>query len=220
MKILCTVFLFGLLLAVDGFSQAKKEESNTAPKAATIKITLLDLPGGNLEKSKWEVAYELRIFNEKEFYEAVKSGKLKQMDTEEKLGVLIGKGNFTKNALSKNENREVVLTVPLDEEIQAKLKNQPQNRINLSKVTVTDEIIKKSKEDETKAQVFLMYANALVYDAKLKKTTIIPLSWILPFRRHPDANFEMTLRVEENGGYSNRLVLPSNQKSTTVTIKQ
>ncbi len=66
MKTLCTVIFAVLLLAFGASAQVKKEEPNAALKAATIKITLLDLPGVNIEKSKWEAAYELRIITQKE----------------------------------------------------------------------------------------------------------------------------------------------------------
>lgn len=52
MKTLCTVIFAVLLLAFGASAQVKKEEPNAALKAATIKITLLDLPGVNIEKSK------------------------------------------------------------------------------------------------------------------------------------------------------------------------
>ncbi len=223
MKILCTVFLSGLLFAVNGFSQVKKEESNTTPKAATIKITLLDLPGVNLEKSKWEIAYELRIASQKELDDASINGRL-NLDADKKIGEFIGKGSFAKNILSKKENREVILTVPLDEKIQKKLDDELES-LNKSNATAPNKNAPDAAtERRLKTQNFLVYANALVYDAKLKKNIIIPFNWVLPFTRHtrvPNASYEMTLQIEENGEYGRRWILPEKPKnSTTITIKQ
>ncbi len=102
MKILYVIFLLILFSAFNAFPQVKKEESNIAPKAATIKISLLELPGVNLEKSKWEVAYELRIASQKELDDASTDGRL-TLNAEQKLGEFIAKGSFTKNILSKKK---------------------------------------------------------------------------------------------------------------------
>lgn len=218
-KFVCFVII--LVFTFNVFSQIKKEESNREPKTAIVKISLLDLPGANEEKSKWEVSYELRVITEKEMREALVAGKLKYMDGEEKLGVLIGKGSFTKNALSKTENREATLTLPLNEEIQNRLNNQLKNRANVSLSSLNEKRVGTTKDTETEAQIFLFYASALVYDAKLKKNVIIPLNWILPFFRHPNANFEMTLQVKENGEYASMLVLPEKSRnSLTKTVRQ
>lgn len=221
MKILCVAFLSVLLFTFNAFSQVKTEEAEAAPKAAIVKISLLDLPGVKDEKSKWEFSYQLRLITEKEMNEAARTGKLKQMDDEEKLGVLVGQGNFTKNALSKNENREVTLNIPLTEEIQARLKKQPKNRAKLSASAPDEKTIESIKNSQSEAQVFLLYASALVYDAKLKKNLLIPMSWIMPFYRHPDANFAMVFEIAEDGGINRRIIIPENSKSSiTVTTKQ
>ncbi len=66
MKKLYPVSLAIIFFALNSFSQINKEESKNALENATVKIILLDLPGVNLEKSKWETAYELRIITQKE----------------------------------------------------------------------------------------------------------------------------------------------------------
>lgn len=222
MKLFWLSLLLILIFSISIFSQDNKIKSNVVPKTTTVKFSLLDLPGVKDDASKWEISYELRLITEKERYEAGKKDKLKQMENNEKLGVLVSKGNFAKSVLSESRNREVVFNTSISKEIQERLRNEPKNRVNLGEVKLTDEVIKKSKEDEAKAQVFLLYANAIVYDAKLRKNVIVPLSRILPFARHPKANFEMTLRVTENGNYISDVVLPETPtlNSITKTIKQ
>nr|MBA2621693.1 hypothetical protein [Acidobacteriota bacterium] len=181
MKILSAAFLTVLLFAVGGFSQVKKEDSNAALKAATLKITLLDLPGLNLEKSKWELAYELRIASEKELFDAMTNGRL-DLNPDKKLGEFVAKSSFTKIALSKKENREAFLTIPLDTKIQEKLASELE-MLNKSAAAPNKNTPEALRERQLKAQHFLMYANILVYDAKLKKTIVIPFDWGFPFAR-------------------------------------
>jgi len=222
MKIFCAVFLSVSLFAVGSFSQVKKEESNAALKTATIKITLLDLPGVNLEKSKWEVAYELRIASQKELSDASTDGRL-TLNAEQKLGEFVAKSSFTKNILSKKENREVVLTIPLDKKIQEKLAGELES-LAKSNHAPNKNTSETSTERAVKTQIFVMYANVLVYDAKLKKNIIVPFNWVLPFARFahfPGANFQMTFQIAENGEYARSMVLPEKSKnSITITTKQ
>lgn len=222
MKKLFTVFLSSLLFSFNAFSQVKKEESNTVLTAATIKITLLDLPGVNLEKSKWEIAYELRITSGKELSDASVDGKL-SLDAEKKLGEFVAKSSFSKNVLSKKENREVVLTIPLDKKTQEKLAVELESLAKSG--DASNKITSETRlERQIKTQNFLMYANVLVYDAKLKKSILVPFNWVLPFARFshfPGANFQMTFQIKENGEHARSMVLPEISKNSfTVTTKQ
>ncbi len=211
-----------LFLALNNFAQVKKVESNAALENATIKITLLDLPGVNLEKSKWEFAYELRFTNRKEISDATTNGRLEDLNAIPKLGEFIVKDSFTKNNLSKKENREVVLTIPLNKKIQEKLAD------DLESLTKSENPVAQNKntresltERQMKTQYFVMYANILVYDAKLKKNIIVPFDWLLPYSRFahlPGANFEMTFEVKEGGDFAKSVVLPEKLKNSKTTI--
>ncbi|MBA3633491.1 MAG: hypothetical protein H0W58_11905 [Acidobacteria bacterium] len=154
MKILCTVFLSVLLFVVNGSSQVGREESNTAPKMATIKITLLDLPGVKDEKSKWEIGYELRIINQKELNEAMTNGRL-TLDADQKIGEFIAKGSFVKNILANKENREVILTIPLNQKIQEKLADELESRIKSTTVAANKNALKPETERQAESQYFL-----------------------------------------------------------------
>ncbi|CAN5671073.1 hypothetical protein BH24ACI2_BH24ACI2_02310 [soil metagenome] len=218
------VFLIILFFAFSNFSQIKKEESKNALENATIKINFLDLPGVNLEKSKWEVAYELRIITEKELFEAMTKGSLK-LDADKKIGEFVAKDSFTKNTLSKKENREVILTISLDKETQEKLAGDLESLVKFDNAVAQNKNTSESlSERRMKMQSFLIYATILVYDAKLKKNIIVPFNWVLPYTRFshlPGANFEMTFEIKENGDYARSMVLPEKAKtSMTITTKQ
>ncbi len=222
MKIFCAAFLSILMFAVGSFSQVIKEESNAALKAATIKITFLDLPGIANDRSKWELAYELRIASQKELNDASTDGRL-TLDAEKKLGEFVAKSSFSKNVLSKKENREAFLTVPLDKKTQEKLSAELEI-LNKPAAVPNKNASEARSERQLKTQNFVMYANILVYDAKLKKNIVVPFNWILPFARFahfPGANFQMTFQITENGEFARSMVLPEKtKKSFTITTKQ
>jgi hypothetical protein len=196
-KGICILLTLLCLLSSAVYSQKrrlqiiKKAAAVTVPKEATIVVNFLDLPGKENEKSSWEVSYELRIIDEKSYLEAVKMGKLKQMSLdEEKSGDFIAKSSFRKINLSQAGNRQVILKIPFDEKMQEKL-----------------------KATQKLKQVFLFYSSAIVFDGKLKKNIIIPLSWIWRYEIYPDAKFGMELKIEENTSedgysYSRKTFLP------------
>lgn len=223
MKKTCIVFLLTLVFALNVFSQIKNDESNAALKNATIKVTFLDLPGVNLEKSKWEFAFELRIANQKELSDASVNGRL-NLDDSSKLGEFVAKDSFVKNILSKEENRQVRVTIPLDRQTQDKLAADIENQNQFEKLAAQDKITPESSaERRVKTQNFLMYGNILIYDAKLKKNIILPFNWVLPYTRFahlPGANFEMTFEIKEGGDFAKSVVLPErSKKSMTITTK-
>lgn len=225
MKKLYFVSLIILLLTLDNFSQVKKEVSKNALENATIKITLLNLPGVNLEKSKWEMSYELRITNRKQVSDATTNGRLEDLNAIAKLGEFVAKNSFTKNDLSKKENREAAFTIPLDKKIQERLAGDLENQVTFDELAAQDKITPElSTERQMKTQYFVMYGNILVYDAKLKKNIIVPFDWLLPFTRFshlPGANFETTFEIKEDGSFAKSIVLPERTKnSKTITTKQ
>ncbi len=222
MKKFCLGLFLILFLALNNFAQVKKEESNAALENAKIKITLLDLPGVNLEKSKWELAYELRIANEKQLFDAMTNGKIEDLNAIPKLGEFINKGSFTKNNLSNKENRETVLTIPLDKKTQEMLVGDLESLTKSANLAAQNKNTRESlTERQMKTQNLVLYANILVYDAKLKKNIIVPFNWILPFTRFshlPGANFEMTFEIKEGGDFAKSVVLPEKLKNSKTTI--
>ncbi len=216
------ISLLILAFALNNFSQVRKENTNSSLENAKIKITLLDLPGTNLEKSKWELAYEIRIITDKELFAAMTNGKL-DLDADHKIGEFVAKNSIVKTSLANKENREVILTIPLDQKIRAKLVADLENltQFNAVKDKVTPELL---SARQMKTQSFIMYGNILVYDAKLKKNIIVSFDWVLPFTRFshlPGVNFEMTFEIKEDGDFSKKVVLPARTgNSKTITVKQ
>lgn len=167
-----------------------KTSTKKIPKEATVFIEFLDLPGIKNTNSKWEMSYELRVIDRKNLFEATKSGKLKSMEIDgEKVGDIVAKGSFKKQNLSQEANRKVSLTIPFDENIREKLESQSQT-----------------------PHQFLFYASALVFDGKLKKNIVVPLSWVWDYELYPDAKFGMSFKIEDDptgNAYSRNTFLPA-----------
>lgn len=215
-KVLTLIFLLSSLC----FAQSEISSADSKIfKNADIKINFLDLPGKDLKASKWEIAYELRLVDNDTFMEAVKAETFKYMNEDkQRFGEVIDKGSFSKTNLSDETNRTVTLNFPLNTNFQARLAKHFAARVpaNIEYDDSTKDLFKKQ---ENESQLFLFYATALIYDAKLKKNIITPFSWILPVRRNPDGKFELYLEIEENGGIKKGVIVPGKEKSKTVVIK-
>lgn len=217
-KVLTLIFLLSSLY----FAQAKISSADSDSKifkTTEIKINFLDLPGKDLKASKWEIAYELRIIENAELMEAVKAETFKYMNEDkQRFGEVIDKGSFTRTNLIDEKNRTVTLNFPLDENVQIHLKKHFAARVpaNVEYDDSTKDLFKKQEND---SQLFLFYATALIYDAKLKKNIITPFSWILPVRRNPDGKFEMYLEIEADGGIRKGVIVPGKEKSKTIVTR-
>lgn len=215
-KVLTLIFLLGSLC----FAQSENSPAESKVfKNAEIKIKFLDLPGKDLKASKWEIAYELRLFENRELDRAAQDGTFKYMtEDKQRFGEVIDKGSFSKTNLSDEKNRTVTLTFPLNENFQTRLKKHFAARVpaNIEHDDSTKDLFLKQ---EYNSQLFLFYATALIYDAKLKKNIITPFSWILPVRRHTDGKVELYLEIKENGGIRQGVVLPENEKSKTIVTR-
>jgi hypothetical protein len=181
------------------------------PKTATVEIILLGAPGINEEGSNWEIAYEFRIANQATCYEAWKQGKFKD-GSRERVGELIKEGDV-KKIFQSRENRKVLFQIPFSPQIQEKLRNEPRNRFKFTPGKITPEEIKLSREQEMRAQSFLFYSVINLYDARLKKTLMIPARFHWPFGSYPQARFEIKIAINNDGSYSVNTSLPAETAS-------
>lgn len=202
-----------LLAAGSGPSnlRASVQASQEIPKAATVEIVLLKAPGINDEGSKWEIVYEFRIINQAAEWQAWKQGKFKA-GSGERVGELIKEGTI-KETLRSPANRKIVLKIPFSPDILERLRNQPRERIKTTPGQITPEEIKLFKEQEMKFQVFLFYPVINIYDAKLKKNFIIPASRTWAFEEYPQARFEMTVEINDDGTYRVKSSWPPKKSS-------
>jgi hypothetical protein len=206
-----------VLLAVSsmpGDLRASINAPQEIPKAATVKIILAKAPGINDAGSRWEIAYELRLANEITLWKAWKQRQVNG-GSELRVGDFIKEGVF-RRSLQSPKNREAIFHTPLSPDIQEKLRNQPMERVRDSQGQRTPEEIKQLKEQEIKSQVFIFYEVIKIEDAKLKKNFIIPASRSWAFGDHPDAQFEIKVEINSDGGYN----IKYNGESSSSTKKR
>ncbi|SRR6266446_2332591 len=177
------------------------------PRTASVEIVLLSAPGINDEGTRWEIAYEFRIANDATLWQAAKQGKFKN-GSRERVGELI-KGGDVKKILRSPENRQVLFQIPLSSEIQERLRNQPRDSIKIVPGKITPEDIRLSREQEMRMQSFLFYSVINIYDAKLKKTLMIPATFTWSFGSYPQALFGIRVEINSDGGYSLNTSLPT-----------
>jgi hypothetical protein len=181
--------------------------SQEIPKVATIEIVLLTAPGLNAEESKWEISYEFRLANDATLWQAWKK-KQRAEGSLERVGELI-KEAVVKRPLRSPDDRKVILQIPLGPEIQEKLRNQPLSPVKIPSGQPTPEQIKLMGEQEMLTQSFLFQSVINIYDAKLKKTLLVPISFRWPFRDYRRAQFEIKVEINDDGSYSVKTFLPT-----------
>ena len=195
--------------------------SQEVPKAATIEIVLLRAPGIDDEGSQWEIAYEFRITNEADneaaFFAARKQGK--PQATEVRVGELIKEASVRKPFRSP-ENHKFVLEIPFSPEIQELLKGQPGEHVKIGPGPITQETYRSYKEQDTKFQLFRFYSVINIYDARLKKTILIPVNQEWSFANYPDARFGFKIEINSDGSYSWKTSLPANKRSPMLEIRK
>lgn len=206
-----TAILFLAVGSVPGKLRASMKAAQEVPKAATIKVVLVNAPGINDEESKWEIAYEFRLANEITLWKAWKQRQTNG-GSEQRVGDLIKEGVF-RESLRSPKNREALFHIPLSPEIQEKLRDQPRERVKDSQGQRTPEEIKQLKEQEIKSQVFMFYEVINIYDARLKKNFMIPASRSWSFDGNPDAQFEIKIEINSDGSYSIKSSVPTKKRS-------
>jgi hypothetical protein len=173
--------------------------SRTVPRSALVTVKLLKAPGLNLPGSKWEIAYDFRLLPESRLW--AERSKLNGSSTEH-AGDLIKRATAAKS-LATPAGQTMSLQIPFDADSLAKLRAQPLEQAAI--------------DSESKAQVFVFYAVISVHDAKLNTTVTLPISRIWDFSNFPDAQFEITVEINDAGNYK---INSSSIKSKGITIQQ
>jgi hypothetical protein len=168
------------------------------PKAATVEVSLLKAPGIDDEGSRWEIAYEFRIANDKTMFDERK----KMFEgSAERVGELIKEGSI-KRSLRSPEGRRVVFQIPFSPEIQERLRGHPRNQLKVTSGNLTPADARLADELEKRSQTFLFYTIISVYDSKLKKNILIATSRTWSFGGFPESRFEIKVEINSDGSYS------------------
>jgi hypothetical protein len=151
-KIITKTYVFFLLLMLwqaDATVSAQKLGSNAGspPSELSLVLELQDLPGLNAAGSYWEVSYQWRIANQKDFDRWSEQGE----DTKMPVGMMLSKDSFKRGNLSSYENRRFEISIPVKGELRRQLHNaerQPQvlwldATMRIHDATLGTDIIKK-----------------------------------------------------------------------------
>jgi hypothetical protein len=208
------------LFVTNSLSQELKSgqsPSQEVPKAATVEVVLLSAPGINDEGSQWEIAYEFRITNEAALWEAHKQEK--SQGVEVRVGELIREADVKKNVRSP-ENHKFVFQIPFSPEIQERLRNQPKEGVKSTPGPITPETIKLQREREMKVQVFQFYSVINIYDAKLRKNIVIPVSQSWDFANYRDARFGFKVEINDDASCRWKTSLPAKTRAPVLEIRK
>ena len=196
-----------LVLAALPFGRAQAERTlpPSLPMSAQVEIVLVKAPGLDDEASNWEVSYEFRLANEITLWQ--KRNDLKA-GSQQRVGELIKEGG-AKGLLRSPANRRFVFTIPFSSEVQAKLRNQPRERVKMTGAEMSPDQVKQLKDQEHNSQVFLFYPIINIYDGRLKKSFLISTSRIWDYESYPEARFKIKIEINGEGNYKVDSSLPT-----------
>lgn len=167
------ISLILLLSNLAAGSTTVNELKNLPPKVS-FTLVLEELPGFDVPESFWEVSYDWRIADSKEYNE--KSQLQNDVVT---IGDVLAKSSATLRNLKQPNNRILHVEVPVEGNLAQRLRSESQN-----------------------PQVFLLRANLRIYDAKIKKTIIHFVARASDFKFFPDGKALISIKVRENGDFS------------------
>lgn len=176
------------------------------PKIATVEI-MLNAPGIASPESNWEIAYELRLASDAVLWQASKQRQ--NGNGRERVGDLIKEGGV-KKTLRLPQDQKMVFQIPLNPDIQERLRNQPRAPVKIPSGTPSPEEIKLLSEQEMLRQSFQFYSVINIYEGKLKRKFIVPASFSWPYADHPQARFEIKVELNSDGSYNVKTPLPKN----------
>jgi hypothetical protein len=173
-KILTTTFVFVLLLAVSPTAGTKAAQDGSAapspPEQLTLTFELQDLPGRNATGSFWQVSYQWRIADKRDFDRWANEGE--NPIQQNSLGSLLSKRSFIRRNLSELEGRRFITTVP-----------------------VKGELFERLRHGDQQPQIVWLDAFVRIHDAELDTTIVekVNPAWGPHFYRVGTANVRMEL---------------------------
>jgi hypothetical protein len=121
---LTLVLLLTLSLTATTMAAGYRQDAGDEPsplKHLTLTFELQDLPGLKAAGSFWEVSYQWRIADKKEFDRWSREGE--NLARQNSVGVVLSKKSFVHYNLSDQANRRFSLSVKVDGELRKRLQN-------------------------------------------------------------------------------------------------
>lgn len=153
-----------------GGAQDTAAPAASTPKQVTLTFELQDLPGRDTAGSIWEISYQWRIADQRDFDRWSTNGE--DSAKQAGVGILLSKQSFTRRNLSTPDGRRFDITIPVKDELLERLRNAGQ-----------------------KAQVVWLDATVRIHDAKLGADVIKKVHpvWGPRFQREGAYNVRMEL---------------------------
>ena len=211
MRMLSFLVLAVLTLTGTAAVSQKPAPPVNVPAESVIEIVLVEAPGINHAGSGWEINYEVRLATDADLWEAHRNRASRGDDTA-RVGELIKEGSV-KQLFDSPGNRKALLRIPLNQEIQGRLRNQPPR---LDQRLAAEMTLEQSREREKRAQNFMFRAVAEVYDARLGKKLIMTLVGAWPFDSFPEARFEIRIWIRADGDYKIEYLRPNGGRTLEI----
>lgn len=168
------VFLLLTLWPADATVNAQElRDASPPPSELRLVLELQDLPGLNAAGSYWEVSYNWRIANQRDFDRWSENGE----DTKSPVGMLLSKDSFRRGDLSSSQNRRFEVAIPVKGELRRQLHNA-----------------------EREPQVLWLNATVRIHDATLGADVIKKINpvWV-PRRFYADGKANVRVELMNNG---------------------
>lgn len=168
---LTSIAVLTLLLVLSPSAKAQdRGGTGSTVERLTLTFELGELPGHGTGKSRWEVSYQWRIADQKEFMQWSMQGE--DPAKQDNVGVLLSKQSFMRRNLTNPSRRRFSTSVPVRGDLLERIQNAGQRQ-----------------------QIVWLDAVVRVHDDKLGREVIkrVNPAWGPTFYQHGNANLRMEL---------------------------
>lgn len=177
-KILTAVSTLLMLIVVLSAADAVVAQTIRDPPATAERLTLTlelkDLPGREVAGSYWEVSYQWRIADSREFFRWADAGE--DLVAMNKVGQLLSKDFFKQENLSDPGRRNIKVMVPVQGELSERLRNA-----------------------ERRQQIVWLDAVVRVHDARLNTDVIKKVNPVWGPKFYLDGNAHLRMELTNEG---------------------
>jgi hypothetical protein len=168
-----------------GMSRAAAAQKQPPPPKMLTLLFELDLPGSAARGSLWEVAYEWRVADEREFFQR-KAGGGGDSQQPRTFGLLLSKNSFSRAELASADDRRYRVSIPL-----------------------TDELLERFSDVERRPQMFWLDATVRIKDAKLGLDVVKKVNPVWGDERLRGGLAKVKLQLDADGSFSWTTLDPS-----------
>jgi hypothetical protein len=170
----CVAFLLLILWTAGESVNAQKPSGDTPslPSNLTLALELQTLPGLNAAGSYWEVSYQWRIADQREFDRWSEGGE----DPASQVGTLLSKQSFRHGNLSSSQNRRYEVSVP-----------------------ITGELLKQMRQTARRPQVLWLDATMRIHDATLGADVVRKINPVWGPNSYRDGKANVRVELMPNG---------------------